>query len=673
MKELRATVLFLFIVFFSARLVKAQSFTWANSSGGSGADYGNSVAVDGSGNVYVAGYFNSATISFGSIMLTNSNDGTADIFFVKYDGNGNVLWAQSAGGLGNDCARSIAIDASGNVYVAGDFRSPEIAFGSEVLTNADPDGSTDICLVKCDADGNVLWAQRAGGSPGNDYGNSVAVDASGNAYVTGYFNSAALEFGSATITNAGFIDTYLVKYDPDGNAIWANSAGGTGSDFGKSVAIDASGNAYVTGNFNSPTMTSGATTLTKIGTDATSDIFLLKYDKDGNCFWAQSAGGTANDQAESVAADVFGNVYVAGCFFSVMFNAGSATQRNTGYAGSSDIFLLKYDKDGNPLMIQKPDGPEADYCSSVATDASGNVYLAGYFYDYWIQFGTTVFNKASNDGTTDMFLAKYDASGKILWAKSAVGIGTDFAKAVTADASGNVYVTGSSNSAPFTFGSTTLGNAGEQDVFIAKLLPESGELPVELTSFSTARNGRDIQLRWNTASEINNYGFEVERRSSSLTIPLSGGGQSGEWTKIGFVRGNGTTNAPKEYVYIDKNCPAGKYSYRLKQIDNGGAFKYSGETSAVIEMPRVFALTQNYPNPFNPSTTISFTLAEDSRVSLKVFDIMGREVATLVNGNLKAGELHSAVFDASHLASGMYLYRLEAGKNSLVKKLLLMK
>jgi hypothetical protein len=166
-----------------------------------------------------------------------------------------------------------------------------------------------------------------------------------------------------------------------------------------------------------------------------------------------------------------------------------------------------------------------------------------------------------------------------------------------------------------------------------------------------------------------------------LSPPYKGGDVRGGWQKIGFVQGNGTSNSPKDYSYTDASVASGTYAYRLKQIDNDGTFEYSSEAEITLSVPKVLALDQNYPNPFNPSTTINFTLAEDSHVSLRVFDMLGREVATLANGEMKAGEVHNVLFDASKLSSGLYFYRLEtrqttggqAGKNSLVKKLMLLK
>jgi hypothetical protein len=193
-------------------------------------------------------------------------------------------------------------------------------------------------------------------------------------------------------------------------------------------------------------------------------------------------------------------------------------------------------------------------------------------------------------------------------------------------------------------------------------------LPVELTTFIVYEKENAAVLQWNTATEVNNYGFEIERRV------VNGEQQTmNSWVNIGFIKGAGTSNTPKAYSYSDAIGFSGRYVYRLKQVDNDGSYKYSNEAEVTIAVPKVFALSQNYPNPFNPSTTIEFTLAEDSHISLKVFDMMGREVATLINQDLRAGEPHSVIFNASRLASGMYFYRLETEKSSLVKKLMLLK
>jgi archaellum component FlaG (FlaF/FlaG flagellin family) len=193
-------------------------------------------------------------------------------------------------------------------------------------------------------------------------------------------------------------------------------------------------------------------------------------------------------------------------------------------------------------------------------------------------------------------------------------------------------------------------------------------LPVELTTFTATAANNAATLTWNTSTEVNNYGFEIERRAVKSELQTVN-----SWQKLGFVHGAGTSNSLNEYSYTDASVSSGTYAYRLKQIDNSGTFKYSNETEVTISIPKVFALNQNYPNPFNPSTTISFTLSQDGFTTLKIYNVLGREIATLVNANLQAGVLHQTSFNASDLSSGIYFYKLESGKQMQVKKLLLMK
>jgi hypothetical protein len=190
-------------------------------------------------------------------------------------------------------------------------------------------------------------------------------------------------------------------------------------------------------------------------------------------------------------------------------------------------------------------------------------------------------------------------------------------------------------------------------------------VPVELTSFTASANENEVILNWSTATETNNQGFEVQRYVN------------GEFATIGFIDGHGTTTEVQHYTFLDKNVEVGTYLYRLKQVDFNGTFEYSNIIEAEVLAPVVFALEQNYPNPFNPSTIISYKLAVDSKVSLKVFDVLGQEVATLLNGNFVAGS-HTVNFNASSLNSGVYMYRIEATGNdgtnfTSVKKMILTK
>lgn len=190
-------------------------------------------------------------------------------------------------------------------------------------------------------------------------------------------------------------------------------------------------------------------------------------------------------------------------------------------------------------------------------------------------------------------------------------------------------------------------------------------IPVELVSFNADVSNNFVKLNWLTITEKNNYGFEIERSKNSTD-------KSDNWEKIGFVKGKGTTTEIQSYEFNDEYLPAGKYSYRLKQIDFDGTTSYSNIIEVDIDLPNAFSLEQNYPNPFNPSTKINYQIPELSFVSLKVYDVLGNEIETLVNEEKPVGR-YEIIFDATRLPSGIYFYILQAGNFIETKKMVLMK
>ncbi len=193
-----------------------------------------------------------------------------------------------------------------------------------------------------------------------------------------------------------------------------------------------------------------------------------------------------------------------------------------------------------------------------------------------------------------------------------------------------------------------------------------GAMPVELASFNANVHNNKIELNWQMATEVNNYGFEVERSS------VNGNKSSVNWEKVGFVNGHGNSNSIKEYSFIDKAVTTGNYFYKLKQIDNDGNYEYSKIVEVSFMKPTGFSLGQNYPNPFNPATTIKFSLPIDSKVVLEVYNEVGQKVAELVNAQMPAGN-HEVNFYASKLSSGIYIYRLNAGTQTATKKMIILK
>jgi photosystem II stability/assembly factor-like uncharacterized protein len=190
-----------------------------------------------------------------------------------------------------------------------------------------------------------------------------------------------------------------------------------------------------------------------------------------------------------------------------------------------------------------------------------------------------------------------------------------------------------------------------------------GGVPVELISFKAKVNESSIEINWSTATETNNSGFEILRFTQNV---------NDEWNKIGFVPGHGTTTETQHYSFIDNDVKPGKYQYKLKQIDYDGTFEYSQIVEVEIPFVNEFSLSQNYPNPFNPTTNLQYAIGSRQFITLKVYDILGREIATLVNDEKPAGE-YEVEFDGAGLPSGIYFYQLKAGEYIETRKMILLK
>ena len=187
-------------------------------------------------------------------------------------------------------------------------------------------------------------------------------------------------------------------------------------------------------------------------------------------------------------------------------------------------------------------------------------------------------------------------------------------------------------------------------------------VPVELVNFTAEFFQNEVTLKWRTAVEINNYGFEVERKNADFET------ENSIWQKVGFIKGNGSTSSPKDYWYFDKPLNGTKFIYRIKQIDFNNQYKYFPEVKVTVERPDKLLLSQNYPNPFNPATIIDYYIPKESFVQLRIYDLLGKEIFVLVNEKKKAGS-YSIQFNATGLASGIYFYTLTSDGHSEVKKM----
>lgn len=526
-------------------LAQSIDFQWARSASGTGLDNCEKITVDGSGNVYVTGYYRSNTISFGSIVLTKEpgNSSSSAVFLAKYDPNGNVLWAISAGGNEEDISNGIATDANGNVCITGGFMSDSITFGPTTLYNATSNLAEDVFVAKFDTDGNLLWARSgagAGGTP-RDVGNAVTVDGSGNVYACGYFRSQSILFGSAVLSNAGQADAFIVKYDPNGNVVWARSEAGGGGDFCTGLAADASGNVYASGRYYSDFITIGSTTLTNVNNNY--DLFIAKYDTDGNPLWAKGGSSNGNDWMPSLAVDANGYLIATGWFEAFPITFGPFTIPNSG---SSDIFLVKYDPNGDELWAVGAGGGFAEESRAVAVDDSGNIFVTG-------RFGTTITLGSSTLNSSlsgNVFIAKFDPDGDPNWAVGAGGVDEEGGNGIAVGSYGDVYITGAFDSPSLPFNLDTLVNSGPDDVFIAKL----GSV---ITGFELVRLPDDIRISPNPFTDRTTVHIHYPLIDASITI-VDDLGRTMKVTRN--VRGS-------EISIIRDDLPVGTYVIQIRDGD----------------------------------------------------------------------------------------------------------
>ena len=420
--------------------------------GGTSSDEGEGITVDSSGNSYITGYFQ-GTVDFGEGNVTSA--GSTDIFVIKLNSSGTLQWVNTYGGTSNEAGNGIAVDSSGNSYVTGYFQGT-VDFGSGDIT---PAGGADIFVLKLNSSGTFQWVNTFGGTSG-DFGYGITVDSSGNSYVTGYFEGT-VDFGGGNITSSGGADIFVLKLNSSGTFQWVNTFGGASVDVGRGITVDSSGNSYVTGYFQG-TVDFGGGNITPAGG---ADIFVLKLNSSGTFQWVNTFGGTSVDVGRGIAVDSSGNSYVTGYFQgTVDFGSGDITS-----AGDDDIFVLKLNSSGTFQWVNTFGGTSYDLGYGITVDSSGNSYVTGYF-NGTVDFGGGDITSA---GSADIFVLKLNSSGTFQWVNTFGGTSNEVGNAITVDSSGNSYVTGFFQGT-VDFGSGDITSAGNNDIFVLKLNSSGG-------------------------------------------------------------------------------------------------------------------------------------------------------------------------------------------------------
>ena len=497
---------------------------WGTYYGGSGTENASGVAVDATGNVYLVGQTSSTTgIASGGHQNTYSG-GVFDLMLIKFNSAGLRQWATYYGGTGDETNSNLAVDASGNVYLSGRTSSPTaIASGGHQNSYG---GGGDAFLTKFSSAGVREWGTYYGGT-GEDRGSAVAVDATGNVYLTGLTaSSTAIASGGHQNTYAGNNDAFLVKFNSAGVRLWGTYYGGTGDDRGNAVAVDASGNVFLSGETLSTTgIASGGHQSTFSG--GAGDAMLVMFNSAGVRQWGTYYGGTGDDRGNAVAVDASGNVYLSGRTASTTAIASGGHQ-NTYGGGVFDAYLVKFNSAGLRQWATYYGGTGEDRGDALAVDATGKVYLAGRTLSS-TGIASGGHQNTFGGGFGDAFLAIFTDAGLRRQATYYGGPAGDIGRGVAVSASGDIYLSGDTQS------TTSIASAGHQntyagggDAFLAKFLPIDAfvtrwAFPAATTQirFTALTAGGAVNYTW-TASPSGNSGSGSFTRATAGAVTLSG-------------------------------------------------------------------------------------------------------------------------------------------------------
>ena len=572
------------------------------------------------------------------------------IFIFCYNINSqDILWKKNFGlTTADDFGRAVVETNHGGISIAG-------------YTGSYGAGGFDVWLIKTDADGNILWSKTYGGL-GDDYAYSLKQTDDGGFIIGGATNS----FG------VGGLDYYLIKTDSLSDTLWTKTFGGVNDDICWSLALADDGYVIAGGKNMQPDHP---------------DIWIIKLDTIGNFIWEKTYGTSADEIAWSIEVTSDHGYIIAsqnpinsydGWLIKINSNGDSLWTKFYGEDLGDLLLFATQTQDGGYILTGRFSEHTGGYTGNVwllKTDSLGNTewektydyqndYDIGYSVQQTIDGGYIICGSGEWDVNYG-WIIRTDSVGDTLWTKSIESYSklNNFTTLYTVcfsviqASNGDYIVAGNQPQLP--------PSDHAQQVMLLRIA--SDIVPVELTSFTATVQRNSVSLNWQTATETNNSGFELQRSEMSNVKSQT------DWQVIGFVPGFGTTTEPKSYSFIDENLSVGNYQYRLKQIDFDGSFEYSNTVEVEISSPTEFSLEQNYPNPFNPSTNIQYTISRRQFVTIKIFNSLGEEIETLVNEFQDAG-VHSELYILhSTLPSGVYYYQLNAGGQVLTRKMILMK
>lgn len=556
----------------------------------------------------------------------------------------NYEWAQGVGGPGEQNSMDMAADNQGNVYLIGNLQGTNIDFdpgpGEVLLSSA---GGTDIFFAKYDSSGNYLWAKSIGGS-NEDVGARIAVDNSGSVYITGWFQSANVDFdpgpGSNILSTAGLTDIYYGRYDTEGNYLWAYNIGSSFFEGGHDITTDNAGHIYITGYFSGTNVDfdPGAGTAFLSSQANSGDIFIATYHDDGTYVWAIQCSGPAYEVGNGISVDNLGDVCITGGFKgSVDFYPGNDTALLSS-AGGYDIFFATYDSSGNYLWAHSIGNNGDDIGGDIVTDDAGNIIISSRFHGNNVDFdpGSGSSFLTSNGGF-DIAIAKYDNAGNYLWASQTGGPQDDYGFKIIIDDEGNIYHTGSFRGTNVDFdpgqGTAFLNSAGNEDIYFASYNSDGYYLWAERLGGIYSDIGGSIAL------------------TGPAKVCITGGFMG---SNVDFDPGPGTAflnSAGGTDIYY------ARYSFDVTGVENPDS-----------EPGKDIILEQNYPNPAYSKTIIRFSLWKEEHITLKISNLFGKEVKTIIDEVKQPGR-YLVETDLRDLKTGIYFYSITSDDVLTTRKL----
>jgi gliding motility-associated-like protein len=489
LKLLKLKLLFILLLIGGFSQAETPVVQWARSFGGTNDNIPQSMTTDKFGNVYVAGTFDGGTMTFDSIVLINPDAPNYNMFIVKYDAKGKVLWAKrSDGSYDSSNVTSMATDSNGDIYVSGTFNRSTITFGKFVLHNENAGTFGKMFLVKYNSLGNVLWAKTSINTIGASCINAICTDKYDNIFISGFFRSDSLTLDTKTLLNPGFKSSvFFAKYDSSGNVLFAKSIGSDNVEASCLITVSSKGNIFISGYYYSSSLTFGTIKLfNKINYYIpSSDIFIAKFDESANVIWAKSVGSIGYDNCNSISVDSDENVYLGGYFGDKSDYLGSTLSESfiafdniklQALNTQKNLFVSKYDSSGNAVWAKtNPIGSYGEVCS-VYSDKK-NLIAIGYTARS-LSFGN---DTIKSNGSTDAFVAKFNSVGNVLFAKGYGGLGADEGRYITTDKDENIYITGIISNSSINFDSILVNSISGEDMFVAKILASDTLLPKSIT------------------------------------------------------------------------------------------------------------------------------------------------------------------------------------------------